>query len=158
MDLTLPSANGDWVCETIPTIDRIVSKGGYDSWKIFFNVGNGLVPMDYIHDTEPRLLFTSQQSMDAQPQREPICKESFVLPRMKTHKSYGHLNYLYTELFGKNSPVFNAVGKQSVPLPRKDLPSKQRGGSIVGTYQCKHKGQMAYMRIYRNGVFSLKLS
>ena len=71
-------------------------------------------------------------------------------------KSYGHLNYLYTELFGKKLTGVNAGRRASGTTAKTTSPSRQ-SGSIVGTYQCKHKGQMAYMRIYRNGVFSLKL-
>jgi len=157
LNLTLPERNGDWVCETIPTIDRIVSKGSYDTWKILFNVGNGVVPMDYIHEKEPRLLFHKSAINGCKTSEKAYLQGIIRASATENPESYGHLNYLHTELFGKKLTGVKRSRARTGSTAKKRSSNKQRSGSIVGTYQCKHKGQMAYMRIYRNGVFSLKL-
>ena len=157
LNLTLPERNGDWVCETLPTIDRIVSKGGYETWKILFNVGDGVVPMDYIHETEPRLLLHKSAIAECSASERAYLQGIIRASANENPQSYGHLNYLYTELFGKKLTGVQRSRVRTGSSAKSSSSNKQRRGSIVGTYQCKHKGQMAYLRIYRNGVFSLKL-
>ena len=155
LQITLPERNGDWVCEVIPTIDRIVSKGTYDTWKININIGDSIVPLDYIYETEPRLLFYKSAIDECSASERAYLQGIIRASANENPKSYGHLNYLYSELFGKKLTGVKRPRGQSSGTAKKT--TKRRGGSIVGTYQCKHNGQMAYMRIYRNGVFSLKL-
>lgn len=157
LNLTLPERNGDWVCETIPTIDRIVSKGSYDTWKILFNVGSGVVPMDYIHETEPRFLFHKSAIDGCDASKKSYLQGIIRASASENPESYGHLNYLYSELFGKSLTGIKRKRSRTTSTTKRTTAVQKRSGSVVGTYQCKHNGQMAYMRIYRNGVFSLKL-
>lgn len=153
LEVLLPERNGDWICETIPTIDRIVAKGDFNTWQILFNVGESLVPLNYIHDTEPRLLFHKTAIKGCSANNQRYLQGIIRAAANANPESYGHLNYLYSGLFGKR---LSGVKRSSSANTGKQTSSK-RSGSIVGTYQCKHNGQMAYMKIYRNGVFSLKL-
>ena len=155
LNITLPERNGDWVCEVLPTIDRIVSKGTFDTWKININIGDSIVPIDYIHDSEPRLLF-HKSAIDGCTSSERAYLQGIIRASANENpKSYYHLNYLYTELFGKRLTGVKRTSNQSSGSVK--IKSPKRSGSIVGTYQCKHNGQMAYMRICETGVFSLKL-
>ena len=155
LTITLPERNGDWVCEVIPTIDRIVSKGTYDTWKINVNIGDSVVPLDYIHDSEPRLLFHKSAINECSASERAYLQGIIRASANENPKACYHLNYLYSELFGKKLTGVKRSRSQSGGTAK--TTTTRRSGSIVGTYQCKHNGQMAYMRIYRNGVFSLKL-
>ena len=153
IDVLLPERNGDWICETIPTIDRIVAKGDFNTWQILFNVGEDIAALQYIHETEPRLLFQKTAINGCTAEKQRYLQGIIRAAASANPESYGHLNYLYSELFGKR---LTGVKRSRTASSGKQTSSK-RSGSIVGTYQCKHNGQMAYMKIYRNGVFSLKL-
>ncbi len=155
IDVLLPERNGDWLCQVIPTIDRIVAAEHYSTWKILVNVNGGKAAFGYLHNDEPRLLHLQNEIQSCVPATQRYLQGIIRAAANEHADSYGHLNYLYSGLFGKKLTGVRRTG--TAKKSTTGTSSKRRSGSIVGTYQCKHNGEMAYMRIYRNGVFSLKL-
>jgi hypothetical protein len=153
-NMTLPERNRDWLCNTIPTIDRIVAKGDFKDWEIHVHVGESKAVMSYIYETEPRLLQLKAEINSCDVSTQKYLQGIIRAAANENPESYGHLNYLYSGLFGR---TMTGVQRKATGSRSKTPTTTQRSGSIVGTYQCQHKGQMAFMRIYRNGVFSLKL-
>ena len=162
----LPERNGRWVCDTLPSLSKIEAEGHYSEWKLQFSNNEKTFSIPYIADNEPRLLhfsdFISKCDRDVRNHIGGVIgKSSNANP-----ESYAHLNYLYKELFGKrlprpkvrssvknNSGVSTSTGSST----RTTSLRSSRKQSVVGTYRCKSNEEMAYFRIYRNGVFNLKL-
>jgi len=159
IDVLLPERNSDWLCESIPTIDRIVAKGNYSTWKIILNVGDSKVALPYLENEDPRLLLAKEAIAGCSVKTQQYLQGIIRAAANENPENYGHLNYLHTGLFNKKlTGIRRAAKTQSVTsTSKKSTQSQSSSRSIVGTYQCKHNGSMAYMRIYRNGVFSLKL-
>lgn len=154
-DVLLPERNSDWLCQVIPTIDRIVAAEHYSTWKILVNVNGGKAALPYLHNEEPRLLQMQNEIQSCTPSTQRYLQGIIRAAANEHTDGYGHLNYLYSGLFGKKLTGVRKGGTTKKTTTGKS--AGKRSGSIVGTYQCKHNGEMAYMRIYRNGVFSLKL-
>ena len=159
IDVLLPERNADWLCESIPTIDRIVAKEHYSTWKIILNVGDSKVALPYLQDENPRLLLVKESIAGYSVKKQQYLQGIIKAAANENPKSYGHLNHLHTELFNKKLTGIRRAATQSnnTSTSKGSTQSKSSSRSIVGTYQCNHNGSMAYMRIYRNGVFSLKL-
>jgi hypothetical protein len=157
IDVLLPERNADWLCEAIPTIDRIVAKDHYSTWKIILNVGNSKVALPYLQDEKARLILVKEAITGCSTKNQQYLQGIIKAAANDNPKNYGHLNYLHTELFNKKLTGISRAAQQRTGTSTTKKSPQSSSRSIVGTYQCNHNGSMAYMRIYRNGVFSLKL-
>ncbi len=156
-EMLLPERNGDWLCAAIPTIDRIVAKEDFTDWTIQINVEDQKIKLPYIHDTEPRLLHLKNEIQACDAYAQKYLQGIILTAANENPESYGHLNYLYQGLFGKKLTGVRRSKRVSTGKASTKNASSRSSRSIVGTYRCNHNGDMAYMKIYRNGVFNLKL-
>ena len=155
---TLPERNATWLCETLPNIQKITAVGHYTEWTISAMYDDATLTMPYIFGESPRLLQVSDAIAQCNSKERNYLGGIIAASVKENPESYAHLNYLYSELFGKKLRKPRPVGTvKKSKATTKPSASTSSSRSIVGTYQCKKNGQMAYFRIYRNGVFNLKL-
>lgn len=156
---TLPERNASWLCDTIPNIQHISAQGHYSEWTIAALYEETTLTMPYIVNENPRLLQFSDAISQCDSKERNYLGGIIAASAKANPESYSHLNYLYSELFGKKLSKPRRPSNSSAPKNTSVSKSSDTNSSrsIVGTYQCNQNGQMAYFRIYRNGVFNLKL-
>lgn len=152
----LPEKNSSWVCEATQSLQNIQATGDVNTWKLQFQSEEQGIQLDYIYNNNPRLLsFTS--SIQKCPKSTQLHLQDVIASSAVTHpESYAHLNYLYSSIFGKKLTKPRGA-KSSSGTVSKTNNSAPKNTNIVGTYNCSVNGQQAYFRLYRNGVFNLKV-
>lgn len=156
----LPERNATWLCDTIPNIQQISAVGHYSDWTISVMHEDRAIQVPYIFEDAPRLLQLSDAIAQCDSKARNYLGGIIAASAKANPESYAHLNYMYTELFGLKLKKPRRTGSpksSSGTTKTTSSTTESSSRSIVGTYQCKQGGQMAYLRIYRNGVFNLKL-
>ena len=157
----LPERNGRWICDTLPSLNKITAAGHYSEWTMAFTNGDDSLVLPYIVESEPSLMYFTDFIQKCNRDVRNHIGGIIATSSKANPESYAHLNYLYKELFGKTLPRpktrTKAVSSSGTGTKSSSGARGSRTKSVVGTYRCKNKSEMAYLRIYRNGVFNLKL-
>ena len=152
----LPEKNNSWVCEATQSLQNIQAIGDVNTWKLQFQSEEQGIQLEYIYNNNPRLLAFTSAIQKCSKNTQSHLQEVIVASATKNPESYAHLNYLYSSIFGKKlaKPRGAKSSGGTVSTNKTDTP---KNTNVVGTYNCSVNGQQAYFRLYRNGVFNLKV-
>ena len=153
-DEILPEQQEEWICSALSLLQNIEAKGSINDWNLIFETPHGSAVVPYNHDNTSRLWMYRDAIKQCGSSLEShlvgvIAKSSAAYP-----SGYREFLGLNKVLFGKkltSKRRSNGTTSTSGPVQRTE------NKAMAGTYRCAVAEQIAYLRIYRDGTFKLKV-
>jgi hypothetical protein len=158
----LPEQNTAWLCSSLTQLSEINAAGEVADWNLIFDTPNGKLFLPY--QVEGSAVLALQKS------KIQKCNTSdknhvigIIRASAKQHPDgYQELNQLLQDVFGLKISANKTQNTQNTTAPKNtprstEVPKRTENKAMVGTYRCTASGQIAYLRIYRDGTFRLKV-
>ena len=98
---SLPERNQKLICDAMQSFQEIAAVDDYKTWNLIFESSAGIITIPYIYKDNPRLSFFKKAISQCDANIQNHVKSALLTSAQKYPKGKSHINYQYSEIFGK---------------------------------------------------------